>query len=210
MSSERSCRSDTQAGRTGTLPRRQVLLLCAAAALAPVLPGSVRASQVQLIHRSRRPALPGLGPSFREEVAYSGERKPGTILIDSGTHVLLLVLKGARAYRYRISVGRDGFGWSGKVVVGAKKEWPEWRPPAEMRVRIPELPDVVPPGPYNPLGARALYLFRNERDTLYRIHGTNDPDGVGFDGTSGCFRMTNTDVMDLYDRVAVGATVIVS
>ena len=209
MSSERSSPSRPWI-EGGTLPRRKLLRWCVAAVLAPALPASVAASPVQPVHRSKRPPLPGLGPSFREEVAYSGGRKPGTVVIDSGAHVLLLVLKGSRAYRYRISVGRDGFGWSGKVAIGAKKEWPEWRPPAEMRARIPELPELVPPGPYNPLGARALYLFRNGRDTLYRIHGTNDPDGVGFDGTSGCFRMTNTDIMDLYDRVAVGATVLVS
>jgi lipoprotein-anchoring transpeptidase ErfK/SrfK len=192
------------------LARRRLLRWCVAVILAPALPVSVAVSQVQPIHRSRRPPLPGLGPSFREEVDYSGGRQPGTVIIDSGSRVLLLVLEGSRAYRYRISVGRDGFGWSGKVAVGAKKEWPEWRPPAEMRARIPELPELVPPGPYNPLGARALYLFEGGRDTLYRIHGTNDPDGVGFDGTSGCFRMTNTDVMDLYDRVAIGAAVVVS
>ena len=195
---------------SSVLPRRAFLRLCAAAALAPALPAWAQASQFQPIHRSKRPSLPGLGPSFREEVAYAGERRPGTVLIEAGAHVLLLVLKGARAYRYRISVGREGFGWSGTVAVGAKKEWPEWRPPAEMRARIPELPEMVPSGPYNPLGARALYLFRNGRDTLYRIHGTNDPEGVGFDGTSGCFRMTNTDIMDLYDQVPIGATVVVS
>lgn len=209
MSSERFSPSKPWI-EAGTLPRRNLLCWGVAAVLASALPASVAASQVQPIHRSKRPPLPGLGPSFREEVVYSGERHPGTVIIDSGAHVLLLVLKGSRAYRYRISVGRDGFGWSGQVAVGAKKEWPEWRPPAEMRARIPQLPESVPPGPYNPLGARALYLFRDGRDTLYRIHGTNDPDGVGFDGTSGCFRMTNTDIMDLYDRVAVGATVLVS
>lgn len=210
MSSERSSRNSVRTELIDALPRRAFLRVCAAAVLAPALATSVWAAPVQPIHQSKRPPLPGLGPSFREEIAYAGAEKPGTILIESGAHVLLLVRKGGRAYRYRISVGRDGFGWSGKVVVGAKKEWPEWRPPAEMRARIPELPDMVPPGPYNPLGARALYLFRSGRDTLYRIHGTNDPEGVGFDGTSGCFRMTNTDVMDLYDRVAIGTTVIVS
>ena len=192
------------------LTRRRFLEWGVAAALVPALPDAVSASPLQHNHRSKRPPLPGLGPSFREEVVYSGERKPGTVLIDAGDRALFLVLKGSRAYRYRISVGRDGYGWSGQVVVGGKKEWPEWRPPAEMRARVPELPDVVPPGPYNPLGARALYLFKSGHDTLYRIHGTNDPDGVGFDGTSGCFRMTNTDIMDLYDRVSVGATVLVS
>lgn len=93
--------------------------------------------------------------------------------------------------------------------MGAKREWPEWRPPSEMRARSHGLPEMVPPGPYNPLGARALYLFRDGEDTLYRIHGTNDPQGVGFDDTSGCFRLTNTDVIDLYELVAIGALVLV-
>ena len=122
---------------------------------------------------------------------------------------LYLVRGSGRAWRYRISVGREGFGWTGTARVGAKKEWPEWRPPAEMRAREPGLPDFVPAGPYNPMGARALYLHSKGRDTLYRIHGTNNPDGVGFDGTSGCFRLTNTDVIDLFARVDIGTRVIV-
>ena len=192
------------------MSRRQLLWLSTAAAWSLVLPTPGRASDTQPIHRSKRPPLPAMGPSFREEIAYSGDRQPGTITIDTDARVLVLVLAKGRAYRYRISVGREGFGWSGTVTVGAKKEWPEWRPPAEMRARTAGLPEMVPPGPYNPLGARALYLHRGGRDTLYRIHGTNDPEGVGFDGTSGCFRMTNTDIVDLYERAAVGTIVIVT
>ncbi len=194
--------------REGTR-RRELIWLGLAAAAGLVLPGPGYARDMQPIHRARRPPLPGMGPSFREEVAYAGRQGAGTIVIDAVARSLVLVLAGGRAYRYRISVGREGFGWSGSVRVGAKKEWPEWRPPAEMRARVAGLPAMVPPGPYNPLGARALYLYRGGADTLYRIHGTNDPEGVGFDGTSGCFRLTNTDVIDLYGRVAVGAPVIV-
>lgn len=205
-SSPRNARAEAPVG----MRRRRLLWLGAATAASMVLLGSGHASDTQPIHRRKRPPLPGMGPSFREEISYSGKLRPGSILIDSGAHNLMLVLTGGRTYRYRISVGREGFGWTGMATVGAKREWPQWRPPAEMRARIPELPEMVPSGPYNPLGARALYLHSGGRDTLYRIHGTNDPDGVGFDGTSGCFRMTNTDVVDLYERVALGASVIVT
>lgn len=158
---------------------------------------------------SDRPPLPAMGPSLRKTVAFETTEQPGTIIIRKDEKALYLVTRQGQALRYQISVGRDGFGWTGVVKVGAKTEWPEWRPPREMRARQPDLPQMVPAGPYNPLGARALYLLRDGRDTLYRIHGTNDPKGVGFDGTSGCFRLTNTDVIDLFKRVAVGAKVVV-
>lgn len=156
-----------------------------------------------------RPPLPAMGPSLRSSVAFATSETAGTVVIRKQDKALYLVTSPGQALRYRISVGRDGFGWSGAVKVGAKKEWPEWRPPAEMRERQAGLPEFVPAGPYNPLGARALYLHREGRDTLYRIHGTNDPKGVGFDGTSGCFRLTNTDVVDLFKRVPVGTRVVV-
>ncbi|MGX9117051.1 L,D-transpeptidase [Mesorhizobium sp. BHbsci] len=158
---------------------------------------------------SDRPPLPAMGPSLRKAVALQTAERPGTIIIRKDEKALYLVTRQGEALRYQISVGRDGFGWTGIVKVGAKTEWPEWRPPKEMRARQPELPEMVPAGPYNPLGARALYLLRDGRDTLYRIHGTNDPSGIGFDGTSGCFRLTNTDVIDLFKRVSVGARVVV-
>jgi lipoprotein-anchoring transpeptidase ErfK/SrfK len=155
------------------------------------------------------PPLPAMGPSLRKTVAFATAEQPGTIIIRKNEKALYLVTRQGQALRYQISVGRDGFGWTGVVKVGAKTEWPQWRPPREMRARQPELPELVPSGPYNPLGARALYLSRDGRDTLYRIHGTNDPAGVGFDGTSGCFRLTNTDVIDLFKRVPVGTKVVV-
>ncbi|AID27999.1 lipoprotein-anchoring transpeptidase ErfK/SrfK [Mesorhizobium sp. USDA 4775] len=158
---------------------------------------------------SDRPPLPAMGPSLRKAVAFATTEQPGTIIIRKSEKALYLVTRQGQALRYQISVGRDGFGWTGVVKVGAKTEWPQWRPPREMRARQPELPELVPSGPYNPLGARALYLLRDGHDTLYRIHGTNDPSGVGFDGTSGCFRLTNTDVIDLFKRVPVGTKVVV-
>ncbi|HEY0918882.1 L,D-transpeptidase [Devosia sp.] len=208
MSSQPSSRENAPAEHARPT-RRALLRLGLAAAAGLILAGTGQATDTQRIHRSTRPPLPGMGPSFREEIAYAGGQPAGTIVIDAGARMLVWVLPRGRAYRYRISVGREGFGWSGRVRVGARKEWPAWRPPAEMRARVAGLPEMVPPGPYNPLGARALYLYRGGKDTLYRIHGTNDPAGVGFDGTSGCFRMTNTDVIDLYGRVAVGTPVLV-
>ena len=159
--------------------------------------------------KAARVPLPAMGPSLRSTVDFQTAEQAGTIVIRKDERALYFVTDGGKALRYRISVGRDGFGWTGTVKVGAKQEWPEWRPPEEMRERQPELPELVPSGPYNPLGARALYLYRAGKDTLYRIHGTNDPGGVGFDGTSGCFRLTNTDVIDLYGRVTLGTKVIV-
>ena len=150
-----------------------------------------------------------LGPSFRDEVVFETTERPGTVIVDTQTKNLYYISGANRALRYRIGVGREGFGWTGIVNVGRKAEWPDWRPPAEMRQRDPALPEYVPPGPRNPLGARAIYLHKNGADTLYRIHGTNDPATIGGNVSSGCFRMTNTDVLDLYQRMRVGARVIV-
>lgn len=141
----------------------------------------------------------------REEISYSGNHRPGTIIVDTGERVLYLVLKDKRAIRYGIGVGREGFSWSGTLPVSRKAEWPGWTPPNEMRKRQPWLPSYVPGGPENPLGARALYLG----STLYRIHGTNEAHTIGRAVSSGCIRMLNDDVIDLYQRVRVGATVIV-
>jgi lipoprotein-anchoring transpeptidase ErfK/SrfK len=144
-------------------------------------------------------------PVGRTTVSFAGNYRPGTIVIRSGERRLYLVLGNGQALRYGIGVGRDGFGWSGVKRVSAKREWPDWTPPAQMIRRRPDLPRHMPGGPDNPLGARALYLG----STLYRIHGSNEPETIGQAVSSGCFRMTNADVIDLYERVPVGATVIV-
>ena len=149
------------------------------------------------------------GQVSREVVSFQTSEQPGTIIISNSELYLYRVLPGGKAERYKISVGRDGFTWTGTVIVGAKKEWPGCRPPSDMRARQPSLPEYVPPGPYNPLGARALYLYQNGRDTLYRIHGTNDSGSVGSYQTSGCFRLSNADVMTLYQLVSPGTKVIV-
>jgi lipoprotein-anchoring transpeptidase ErfK/SrfK len=142
-------------------------------------------------------------------VDYPTGERPGTIVIDTRQHFLYLVLEGGRAQRYGVGVGREGFGWSGRVRVGAKTEWPTWTPPAEMRKRQPYLPVSLPGGPNNPLGARAMYLYDGGRDTLYRIHGSNEPWTIGHNVSSGCIRMRNEDVMELYKSVAVGTPVVV-
>ena len=150
-----------------------------------------------------------LGPTTAAVVTIEKSYAAGTIVIVSGNRTLDLVISEGRAIRYKIGVGRDGFRWSGTVKVGRKAEWPDWRPPAEMKARAAELPDLVPAGPLNPLGARGIYLYKGGTDTLYRIHGTNEQSTVGGFASSGCFRMSNADVIDLYARVKVGSTVIV-
>jgi len=194
-----------------TLPGRDGLVsrLAGTCVLGLVLAMSAQGFAEARSGLSDRPPLPAMGPSLRKAVAFATTEQPGTIIIRKSEKALYLVTRQGQALRYQISVGRDGFGWTGVVKVGAKTEWPQWRPPREMRARQPELPELVPSGPYNPLGARALYLLQDGHDTLYRIHGTNDPSGVGFDGTSGCFRLTNTDVIDLFKRVPIGTKVVV-
>jgi lipoprotein-anchoring transpeptidase ErfK/SrfK len=145
-------------------------------------------------------------PKFlRQEVAYPGREPPGTIIVDTANKFLYLVEGGGRALRYGIGVGRPGFLWAGVKTVTAKREWPDWRPPAEMIARRPDLPRFMPGGIDNPLGARALYLG----SSLYRIHGSNEPWTIGTNVSSGCIRMRNDDVTDLYQRVKVGTKVVV-
>ena len=130
-----------------------------------------------------------------------------TITINTGTRKLYLSLGGGRAIEYGVGVGREGFLWKGQAEIGRKAFWPGWTPPPEMLLRRPELPKHMDGGMENPLGARALYLFKGGKDTLFRIHGTNEPDTIGHAVSSGCIRMMNADVMDLYNRVAKGARV---
>jgi lipoprotein-anchoring transpeptidase ErfK/SrfK len=149
-------------------------------------------------------ALREPSPEYRRQsVAYDGAEAPGTIVIDTPTRFLYLVEGEGRAMRYGIGVGRPGFTWSGMKTITAKKEWPDWTPPPEMRKRRPDLPHHMVGGPENPLGARAMYLG----STLYRIHGTNEPHTIGQNVSSGCIRMMNEDVVDLYERVRVGTRV---
>ncbi len=163
----------------------------AVAALTPPAPGEVGA----------RPS----DEFLRHEVDYSGPERPGTIVIDTPNKFLFLVLPRGRAIRYGVGVGRPGFEWSGVKTITRKAEWPGWTPPPQMMLRRPDLPSHMDGGPENPLGARALYLG----SSMFRIHGTNEPSTIGQNVSSGCIRMMNEDVIDLYDRVPVGAKVIV-
>jgi lipoprotein-anchoring transpeptidase ErfK/SrfK len=147
-----------------------------------------------------------LDPEWQKQmVYYRTTEPPGTIIISTAERHLYLVQPGGRALRYGIGVGRDGFQWQGLLNIARKAEWPDWVPPPEMIERQPYLPRFMAGGPGNPLGARAMYLGT----TVYRIHGTNRPDTIGTKVSSGCFRLVNTDVADLYDRVPVGTKVVV-
>jgi lipoprotein-anchoring transpeptidase ErfK/SrfK len=158
-------------------------------------------------------------PAYRrQEVAYATKEAPGTIVIDPANHYLYLVQGDGHAIRYGVGVGGEGYGWSGVATVHGKQEWPDWYPTREYVQGhsgiAPALTDLqsgsgVVAGPNNPLGARALYLWQGNKDTLYRIHGTNEPSTIGKNVSAGCIRMTNEDVIDLYDRVRVGTKVVV-
>ncbi|MEE9375933.1 MAG: L,D-transpeptidase [Rhizobiaceae bacterium] len=141
---------------------------------------------------------------LRRHVPYYGPERPGTIVVDAGNRLLYLVEANGMAMRYGIAVGKEGFGWTGNAILQWKQKWPTWTPPAEMIERNPSLKkyaDGLKGSPANPLGARAMYLFKGGKDTMYRIHGTTKPYSIGKAASSGCFRMINQDVIDLYSRV---------
>lgn len=142
----------------------------------------------------------------REIVSFSGTYRPGTIVINTSERRLYFVLPDGKAMRYGVGVGRPGFDWAGSQTITRKAEWPGWTPPAQMLKRRPDLPRFMPGGPENPLGARAMYLG----STLYRIHGSNEPETIGQAVSSGCIRMLNEDVIDLYERAKVGTRVVVA
>jgi lipoprotein-anchoring transpeptidase ErfK/SrfK len=187
---------------------RQVLLPSSStpariSAPAPTSTPALASAPAPLVEIQTAADLPGR--LVRQVVDYVSHEAPGTVVIDTANTFLYLVLNGGQAMRYGIGVGREGFAWSGEQVVARKSEWPDWRPPADMLSRQPYLPRFMAGGLGNPLGARAMYLGETE----YRIHGTNKPDTIGKRVSSGCIRLTNEDVADLYDRVKIGAKVIV-
>lgn len=220
--------SEENRSEGGSMMSRRAMLLgmaamplaaCTAVVTEKPLNGSdIRVRRMYGEMRSEAHRLPAMNtrrvdPRFlRQEVAYKGKERPGTIVIDTTDHQLYYVMENGRAMRYGIGVGRDGFGWSGDVKIGRKAKWPGWTPPVSMQKRDPEAAKWaggMPGGVTNPLGARALYLYRNGRDTIYRIHGTNAPQTIGRSMSSGCIRMFNHDVIDLYERAKVGARVVV-
>jgi lipoprotein-anchoring transpeptidase ErfK/SrfK len=163
--------------------------------------------QVPVVHLDQIPTQ-----FHRQIVRNPTGEAPGTIVVDPGQRLLYLVVADGMARRYGIGVGREGFAWNGNATIGMKREWPKWYPPVEMQARderARKYASGMDPGPDNPLGARAMYLFQNGKDTLYRIHGTNEPLSIGKAVSSGCIRMLNADVIDLYDRVPVGTKVVV-
>jgi lipoprotein-anchoring transpeptidase ErfK/SrfK len=165
-----------------------------------------------------RPAQPvSYGPT-QKLVTYTSRERPGTIVVDPANHFLFAVQKGGQAVQYEVGVGKEGYGWSGVATVHNKQEWPDWYPTPDILDRKPEIRQYMVQlqsgygmhgGPDNPLGARALYLWQGKVDTLYRIHGTNEPETIGHDVSAGCIRMRNEDVVDLYERTPVGTKVIV-
>jgi lipoprotein-anchoring transpeptidase ErfK/SrfK len=145
----------------------------------------------------------------RHMVEWRRSERPGTILVDTDSRFLYYVLPGGKAIRYGVAVGEEAMAFSGIATVGRMAEWPDWVPTPDIQARLGPYPARVPGGPANPLGARAMYLYAGNKDTLYRIHGTNQPEYIGQAISSGCIRMTNTDVIDLFSRVSLGATVVV-
>ncbi len=145
----------------------------------------------------------------REMVSDPTNERPGTITVDTENRYLYLSLANGQAMRYGIGVGRQGFTWKGRVRIGRKESWPDWTPPKEMLKRRPDLPRHMVGGEDNPLGARAMYLYAGDRDTMFRIHGSNEPWTIGQAVSSGCIRMTNDDVTDLFSRVKIGTSVVV-
>lgn len=185
------------------------------AALAAVFAGVAGSANAAYYDPKKNKFMPGERPRAtssrrgssipKEIVDYETKYKVGSVIVETGERRLYLVLPDGKALRYGIGVGRDGFTWTGQHRVTRKAEWPGWTPPAAMRKRVPDLPAYMPGGPQNPLGARALYIG----STLYRIHGTSEPWTIGQAVSSGCIRLTNEDVIDLYERVQVGALVVV-
>ena len=192
-------------GRDNTLRREQPVAVPSRGTEPGAIERIYAPSRSASLSPAQRP-LPAMDPKFLPTVVpYDGDEKPGTIIINTRERFLYLVTEGGFARRYGIGVGRPGFTWAGVHKVTAKKEWPDWRPPEQMLRRQPYLPHFLPGGPDNPLGARALYLG----STLYRVHGSNEPWTIGQAVSSGCIRMRNQDVIDLYDRVGVGTKVVV-
>ena len=182
---------------------------CMQATLAPSSNASFTPRDRQLLAHPPY-AQASIPDSYRRHIVdYSRKEAPGTILVDTDARFLYYVLPGGKAIRYGVAVGEEAMAFSGVATVGRMAEWPDWIPTAEIQARLGPYPARIPGGPANPLGARALYLYAGNKDTLYRIHGTNQPEYIGQAISSGCIRMTNEDVIDLFDRVKSGTTVVV-
>jgi lipoprotein-anchoring transpeptidase ErfK/SrfK len=197
------------AGRKSALLLGLMLGGCMQATLEPANQASFTPRDRQLLANApyTRVAIPQAYQ--RHVVDYHRSEAPGTIVVDSDSRYLYYVLPKRKAIRYGVTVGEDALAFWGVARVGRKEEWPAWVPTADIKRRIPNLPNRVEGGAHNPLGARGIYLYQGNRDTLFRIHGTNQPEYIGRAISSGCIRMTNENVIDLYNRVKVGAVVVV-
>ena len=181
---------------------------CMQSTLEPASEANLKPRDKQLLAKAPYGSVNIPEPYKRHIVQYHRKELPGSIVIDSDARYLYYVLDNGQAIRYGVTVGEDALSFSGVAKIGRKEEWPTWTPTADIKKRM-DVPDFVGPGPHNPMGARALYLFEGSKDTLYRIHGTNQPEYIGQAISSGCIRMTNEDVIDLYNRVKPGAVVVV-
>jgi lipoprotein-anchoring transpeptidase ErfK/SrfK len=182
---------------------------CMQATLAPSSDASLTPRDRQLL-ASAPYAQARIPEQYRRHIVdYPYKERPGSILVDTDARYLYYVMPGGKAIRYGVAVGEEAMAFSGVATVGRMAEWPDWIPTPEIQARLGPYPPRIAGGPANPLGARALYLYEGNKDTLYRIHGTNQPEYIGQAISSGCIRMTNEDVIDLFDRVRQGATVVV-
>ncbi|MEW6255531.1 MAG: L,D-transpeptidase [Pseudomonadota bacterium] len=175
----------------------------------PAPEAALKPRDKQLLANAPYPKVRPDGEFARHIVKYDGKETPGTIVVDTDKRFLYLIQGDGTAIRYGVTVGEESLAFRGNAKIGRKAEWPSWTPTPEIHQRIAGLPAYVGPGPHNPMGARALYLYQGNRDTLFRIHGTNQPELLGQAISSGCIRMLNEDVIDLYNRVPQGASVVV-
>jgi lipoprotein-anchoring transpeptidase ErfK/SrfK len=183
---------------------------CIQSTLAPAPEASMKPRDKRLLASAPYDTRTPIPEPFRRHIVdYHRHEAPGTIFIDQDNHFLYFVLSDGKAIRYGVTVGEEAQNWSGVAKIGDMREWPTWTPTAGEHQRLGNIPNFVSGGPHNPMGARALYLFADGKDTLYRIHGTNQPEYIGLSISSGCVRMTNEDVIDLYDRVKIGTPVVV-
>lgn len=182
---------------------------CVSGTLAPAPETAMTSRDRQLLANKPYPNVKPQGDFARQIVSYPTNKKAGTIVVDTPNKFLYYVEGNGKAIRYGVTVGEESLAFRGQAKVGRKTEWPSWTPTPEIHQRIAGLPSYVGPGPHNPMGARALYLYQGSNDTLFRIHGTNQPEYIGQAISSGCIRMLNEDVIDLYSRVPVGSEVVV-
>jgi lipoprotein-anchoring transpeptidase ErfK/SrfK len=201
--------------RNGTVLKVAVLLSavvlggCMQSTLEPTSQANLSSRDKELLAHAPYAQADIPEPFQRHIVDYHRKEAPGTVVIDTDNRFLYYVQANGKAIRYGVTVGEEAQVWSGVARVGRKEEWPSWTPTSGEKERLGKLPDFVPGGAANPMGARGMYLYAGNRDTLYRIHGTNQPEYIGSAISSGCIRMTNEDVIDLYNRVKVGTTVVV-